>query len=134
MKDRKIPNKGLIADEIKKVLERRLKVESQEDMCALVLKRLKRIDKSYTLSPMRAKRVALSVPQVDVKAKTKKTPKMKRIDKCPICESPIAPLKVKNLLNKQITIGYKCTACRYESDLEAFMPMKYIFIWNKQPS
>lgn len=131
MKERKIPNKDQIADEIKKVLDRRFKVESQEDLCALVLKNLKKIDKGYTLSPLRVKRVALTIPYVDVKAKTKKAPRMKKIDKCPICEGAIVPLRVKNLLNKQITIGYKCTTCGYESDLEAFMPMKYIFIKKK---
>jgi len=55
---------------------------------------------------------------------------MKKIEKCPICEADVEERKIKNLLNKEIVVGYKCTKCGYESDLEAFLPMKYIFIWK----
>lgn len=120
--------KERLIEEIKQVLFRRLKVESQEELCNLVLRRLKKEDKDYTLSPTRIKRIALSIPEVEVKAKTKKTVRLQKITSCPVCESKIEPLKVKNLLNKDIAIGYRCTSCAYESDLEAFMPMKYIFL------
>lgn len=130
MVKRKIPSNSKIVEEIKQVLGRRLKVDTQEKLCYLVLKRLRREDKNYTLSPIRVKRIALQIPEVEVKAKTKRTVKLQKIERCPICDSPVKPLEVKNLSNKKITIGYRCTKCAYESDLEAFMPMKYIFIWK----
>jgi len=130
MENRKIPNKSRVMEEIRQILVRRQKVESQEELCRLALKGLRKEDKNYTLSPIRAKRVALLIPEVEVKAKTKKTIKLQKIDRCPICSSAIEPLKIKNLLNKKITIGYRCTKCAYESDLEAFMPMKYSFLWK----
>ncbi len=124
---RKIPKKDKIIEEIKKAVSARLKVESQEELCKLVLRRLKKENK-YSLSPQRVKKLALTIPGIEVKAKTKRMPKIKKIDKCPICRSIIIPLKGKNLLNKEIVIGYKCVNCAYQCDLEAFMPMKYIFI------
>jgi hypothetical protein len=130
MKDRKIPNRDKILEEVKQVLSRRLRIESQEELARLVLKRLRKEDKNYVLSPTRAKRIALGIAGVDVKAKTKKNVRLQKITACPVCESKIEPLKVKNLLNKDIVIGYRCTNCAYESDLEAFMPMKYIFLWK----
>ncbi len=130
MKDRKIPSKEKVIEVIKDVLRRRLKVESQEDLCKLVLRKLKKENKDYTLSPMRVKRIALLIPEVEVKAKTKKAVRLQKISSCPICDSPIEEIKVKNLLNKDIVIGYRCTKCGYESDLEAFMPMKYEFLWK----
>lgn len=130
MEERKIPGKSRVMEEIKQVLARRMEVDSQEELCGIVLNRLKKENKKYTLSPIRVKRIALSIPEVEVKAKTKKSVKLQKIDKCPICGSAIEPLKIKNLLNKRITIGYRCTKCAYESDLEAFMPMKYKFIWH----
>jgi formate dehydrogenase maturation protein FdhE len=132
MKDRRIPLEEKVKEEIKEVLSRRLKVESQEELAAMVLKRLRKEDKNYTLSPTRAKRIALSIPEVEVKAKTKKTVRLQNITSCPVCEGKIEPLKVKNLLNKDIVIGYRCTSCAYETDLEAFMPMKYIFILKQR--
>ncbi|MDI6798697.1 MAG: hypothetical protein QMD12_01720 [Candidatus Aenigmarchaeota archaeon] len=127
---KKILAKEKLKDIVREIVRSRLKVESQEELARLVLRRMRKEDEDYTLSPTRAKRVALLLPEVEVKAKTKKTIKLPKIEKCPICDSPIEPIKVKNLLNKEITIGYRCTDCAYESDLEAFMPMKYIFIWK----
>ena len=125
-----MPPKERVMEEIKEVLRERLKVESQEELCRLVLRRLKKENKDYTLSPMRVKRIALLIPEVEVKAKTKKVVGLVKINKCPICGSKVEPLRVKNLLEKLITIGYRCTKCGYQSDLEAFMPMKYIFVWK----
>ena len=122
--------KERIVEEVKQVLSKRFKVESQEDLCYLILRKLRKEDKEYALSPTRVKRIALTIPEVEIKAKTKKNVKLQKITSCPVCESKIVPLKVKNLLNKDIVIGYRCTKCGYESDLEAFMPMKYIFIWK----
>jgi hypothetical protein len=129
---KKIAPKEKVAQAIKSVLSSRLKVESQEELCQLVLRQLRKEDKEYTLSPTRVKRIALDIPEVEVKAKTKKKVGLLKIEKCPICDSPVEPIKVKNLLNKEIIIGYRCTDCAYESDLEAFMPMKYIFILKQR--
>lgn len=130
MKKRKIPSNSKVIEEIKQAVKRRLKVETQEDLSKLILRRLKRQDKKFVLSPQRVKRLALTIPSIEVKAKTKKMPKIKKIEECPICGSKIVPLKGRNLLNKQILIGYKCVNCAYTSDLEAFMPMKYAFVWK----
>jgi transposase-like protein len=130
MSDKKLPPKDKLIEIIKQVVSSRFKVESQEELYRLVLKQLKKIDKNYIISPIRAKRIALLIPEIEVKAKTKRTVRLQKITKCPICDSAIEPLKVKNLLNKDIVIGYRCTRCAYESDLEAFMPMKYYFRWK----
>jgi hypothetical protein len=129
---KKIAPKEKVAELIKKVLKARIKIESQEELCKLVLRELKKEDKDFTLSPTRVKRIALEIPEVEVKAKTKRKLGLLKIEKCPICDSPVEPIKVKNLLNKEIVIGYRCTNCAYESDLEAFVPMKYIFILKQR--
>jgi transposase-like protein len=132
MDERKIAEESKVEGAIKEILRSRLRVESQEELAELVLKKLRKEDKRYSLSPIRVKRIALKIPEVEVKAKTKKTLRLPKIEKCPVCESKIEPVKIKNLLNKEIVIGYKCTSCGYESDLEAFMPMKYIFILKQR--
>jgi len=128
--DRKIPPKSVVADIIRKVLSSRKIVESQEELTSLVERELKKIDKNYVVGTTRVKRIALEIPEIEVKAKTKKSISLQKIEKCPICGSEISEIKVKNLLGKDIVIGYKCSKCGYESDLEAFLPMKYIFIWK----
>ena len=128
--DRKIPSKDIVASAIKRVLCSRKMVESQEELASLVEKELKKIDKEYVVGATRVKRIALELREVEVKAKTRKSVSLQKIERCPICGSEISEIKVKNLLGKDIVIGYKCSKCGYESDLEAFLPMKYIFIWK----
>ena len=129
---KKIPSKDKLSEAVRNVLSTHIEIDTQEELARHVLKILRKEDKNYTLTPVRAKRIALDIPEIEVKAKTKKTVKLQKIEKCPICESDIKPMKVKNLLNKDITIGYRCTDCAYESDLEAFMPMKYIFLMKQK--
>jgi len=119
-----------VKEVIKNILRTHLKLESQEELCQHAMKFLKKENENYSLSPTRAKRIALQIPEIEVKAKTKKNIRLQSIDSCPICESAIKAITVKNLLNKEIAIGYSCTNCGYESDLEAFMPMKYSFLWK----
>ncbi len=128
--DKRIPSKHKLQDIVKAVLSSHLKVSSQEELARLVSKRLRQENKNYVVSPTRVKRAALEIPEVEVKAKTKKALKLQKIINCPICHSEIEPLRVKNLLDRDVTIGYSCTGCGYQSDLEAFMPMKYSFVWK----
>lgn len=130
MKKRKIPSKEKVMSILKRSVSSRLKVNSQQELSRLVLKQLIKYDKKYTITPLRARRIALSIPEIEVKAKTKKSSGLKKVNECPICESSIKPFKVKNLMDKKIVVGYECTSCKYQSDLEAFMPMKYVFIWK----
>ena len=127
---KKIPAKEKLIETVKNILKTHLKIDTQEELCRHVLRQLRREDKNYILTPIRAKRIALLTPEVEVRAKTKKAVKLQKIDRCPVCESSIEPIKVRNLLNRDIIIGYRCTDCGYESDLEAFMPMKYSFMWK----
>ncbi len=130
MGDRKIPPKEIVANAIKKVLSSRKIVESQEELALLVEKELKKINKDYVVRPTRVKRIALEIREIEVKAKTRKSIGLQKIDKCPICGSEVKEMKVKNLFGKEIVVGYRCSKCGYESDLEAFLPMKYIFVWK----
>jgi len=129
-KERSIPSKSKLAEAVRDVLQKRWRVGSQEELAGLVLRRLRKENRKFSLSPIRVKRVALLIPEIQIRAKTKRMHRLAKIDVCPVCENEIMPLKMKNLLNKKITVGYKCTKCGYQSDLEAFVPMKYSFVWK----
>jgi len=131
MISKKIPKSDFVISIIKEVLRKRGVVESQEDLCFHVLDELKKYDKKYVLSPRRVKELVIKIPNVEIKAKTKKVPKMTRLEKCPICRKKVDKIYGKNLLNKKIHIGYVCKRCGYTTDLESLTPMKYIFIWHK---
>lgn len=128
---RKLVSDEKLKNAVVKVISSRFKVDSQTELRRLVMKQLRKDDKNYSVSPIRLKKIALGIPQISVKAKTRKTPKVQKLKYCPICESKIKPMEMKNLLNKKVVVGYHCTQCNYQSDLEAFMPMKYSFVWKQ---
>jgi len=134
MISKKIPKSDFVINIIKEVLKKRGVVESQEDLCFHVLYELKKYDKKYVLSPRRVKELVIKIPNVEIKAKTKKVPKMTRLEKCPICRKKVDKIYGKNLLNKKIHIGYICKRCGYTTDLESLTPMKYVFIWKNSRS
>jgi ribosomal protein L44E len=129
---KKFPKDDFIIQAIKEILQKRLKVDTQERLCYLVLKKLRKYDEDFVLSPKRVKQIALRIPEIEVKAKTRRIPRMRRIEKCPVCGGKIVPFYGKNLANKKIILGYKCMSCEYMSDLESFMPMKYIFLLKQK--
>jgi len=131
MTSKKIPKTDLVIHTIKEVLKKRKVVLSQEDLSAMVLEKLKKIDKKYVLSPGRTKNLVIKIPNIEIKAKTKKTPNITKLENCPVCKKKVDKIYGKNLLNKKIHIGYICRRCGYTTDLETFMPMKYIFIMRK---
>ena len=128
MASKKIPREHFGINIIKEVLRRRGVVQSQEDLCAIVLEKLRKYDKAYVLSPRRTKNLVIKIPNIEIKAKTKRVPRMTKLEKCPVCKKKVNKIHGKNLLNKKIHIGYVCDRCGYTTDLESFMPMKYIFI------
>ena len=128
MVSKKIPREHFVINIIKEVLRRRGVVQSQEDLCAIVLEKLRKYDKAYVLSPRRTKNLVIKIPNIEIKAKTKRIPKMTELKRCPVCTKKVSKIYGKNLLNKRIHIGYVCKRCGYTTDLESFMPMKYIFI------
>jgi transposase-like protein len=128
MASKKIPRSDLVINMIKEVLRKRGVVQSQEDLCYHTLDELKKYDKNYVLSPKRTKELVIKIPNIEIKAKTKRVPKIKKLEYCPICKKKFNKIYGRNLLNQKIHIGYICKRCGYTTDLESFMPMKYIFI------
>jgi hypothetical protein len=128
MASKKIPKPDFVISIIKEVLKKRGVVQSQEDLCFHVLDELKKYDKKYVLSPRRVKELVIKIPNIEIKAKTKKIPKMTKLEKCPVCYKKVSKIYGKNLLNKKIHIGYICKRCGYTTDLESFTPMKYLFV------
>ena len=127
---KKIPSEEKIREAIKKVVKERKVVRSSIELAAIVTRYLRRENKLYVVSPARVKKISLTIPEKEVRAKTKRSSKIKKVEKCPICDSPLRPLSVTNLKGKKVIVGFECTNCGYKSTLESFLPQEYIFVWK----
>lgn len=122
----KIPSKELV----KRIIGQRLKdrgvVRSQEELGEVVGKELEKVDDSFRISPERARRIALEIPEVEVTVETRKS-ESERPGDCPVCGEKLEALYAKNLDGKRTEVGFRCESCGYHGDVEEFMPMRYEF-------
>jgi len=131
MSPHKIPKDDFVYQVIRDIVRKRGHVDTQEELCYLVVKRLKGYNPEFVLSGKRSKKIALKIPEIKIKAKTRKSPKMFEIKKCPVCEGKLNKIYGTNLLNKRINLGYLCKRCGFSADLSSIVPMRYMFVWKK---
>jgi len=131
MPPHKIPKDDFVYQIVRDVVRKRGSVDTQEELCYHVVKKLKQYNPEFALSATRVKKIALKIPEIKIKAKTKKSPKMKEIKKCPVCEARLKKIYGTNLLNKKIHLGYLCKICGFSTDLSSVVPMRYIFVWKR---
>jgi len=132
MVNRKIPSKSKVVDAINNVLRTRFYIDSLENLRNTTLRSLRREEKNYVLTTSRIKKLALSIPEIEIKMRTKKTPKKMNLDFCPVCGNTIIPLKIKNVANQFVQIGYKCNKCSFHTNMESFSPMRYEFLFKSE--
>jgi predicted RNA-binding Zn-ribbon protein involved in translation (DUF1610 family) len=126
----RIPTDWDIIRAIEHVLKRRGFVNSNEELCYLALRRLKRSDKDFVVSPERVRRVAMGIPEVEIKVKTKSMGNRKKLKECPVCGNNVKRTFRKNLSGRRVHTGYKCSKCDFRCGLDSTVPMKYRFVWK----
>ncbi len=123
----KIPNSELVGRIIREKLKETGVVRSQQELGSIVQKELEKVDSSFHITPERARRIAIEVPDVKVTIETRKSESDKP-EKCPACNGDLKTLYAKNLDEEKIQVGFMCEGCGYHGDVEEFMPMRYIFM------
>lgn len=122
----RIPKEDLVKRIIYQTLKRYGIIHTQEKLGEIVKKELKKINKKFTITPSRARRIAIQIEDVEIIVKTKKSKKDKPKD-CPVCGNKLTHIHGKNLLDEKITVGFKCEVCHYQADEKFFAPMRYEF-------
>lgn len=122
----KIPKEELVKRIIYQMLKKRGVVHTQDELSEIVKNELKKINKRFTITPNRVRKIAIQIEDVNITVKTKKS-KRSKPKKCPVCGNKLTPIYGKNLLGEKIVIGFKCNVCHYRGDEKFFAPMKYEF-------
>ncbi|KAA0003203.1 MAG: hypothetical protein FE044_01845 [Thermoplasmata archaeon] len=90
-----------------------------------VIKELKKMNPSYTISMRRARVIAARSGFVKISAKMRASNKKLKV--CPICGAKLEPIKNYSLLGEEVIIGYKCKLCSYKAGIKNEMPVRYSF-------
>lgn len=130
MPKRKIPPKDMVVSIMKEVMQRRRVVTTLNELWTLVMTNLKKINRRFAISPQRVKKMAVQTPEIEIKAKTRRS--KTKVTSCPVCKNGLGKIYGKNLLGKKMHSGYRCKNCGYRTGVKVTVPMKYIFI--RKPS
>jgi hypothetical protein len=126
----KIPKEDFVYQIVRDVVRKRGIIETQEELAERVDQRLKKYNRKFVISPRRVRRIAIKVPKIKIKVKTRKSPKVKKIRRCPACKGRVKKIYGTNLIGKEVHVGYACKRCNFSSDLSSLVPMKYVFVWK----
>lgn len=116
------PKKEVVKFVIKSILQKQ-KVDSQLELTELVNKELKKVDKTYTISGKRARKIALELP-VKISVLTKNGKILKH---CPCCGSSLKKIYTRNLAGKRMLFKLVCSKCEYKGLNGKWAPRKYEF-------
>ncbi len=122
-KGQKIPKKDVVKFIIKECLQNR-KMKTQKELVKQISKELKKGDKKYRISGKRARLIALQVPSIRVRIKTKHGKKPR---KCPCCSHRLKKKYTRTLAGKKLLYELRCSRCSYKGTEGKWVPKKYEF-------
>ncbi|OGI16116.1 hypothetical protein A3K63_02505 [Candidatus Micrarchaeota archaeon RBG_16_49_10] len=127
----KIPKDWDVIRAIEHVLKQRGFVTSGEELGYLVLRRLKEVNSGFVATPDRVRRVAITIPEVEIRVKTRHSD-AKKLKGCPVCGWKITKAYRRNLGGQRVHTGYRCEKCGFRTNRETLAPGKYLFLWKKK--
>lgn len=118
-----IPKKEIVRFVLKDVL-RKKRIRSQQGLARAIENKLKETEIYYSISPQRARMIAIETPGIRVKISNRKgmVPK-----KCPACSRKLMKTYSRNLKGRKALTGMKCSKCSYRGSGSRWIPGRYEF-------
>ncbi|MCI4363530.1 MAG: hypothetical protein L3K13_04410 [Thermoplasmata archaeon] len=85
-------------------------------------------DAAFALGGGRMRRLLLDSPAVRLEVRYAKRPGGAPLERCPVCGSPLVPIRNRTLFDGVVTLGFRCTRCAYWTHLERRVPVRYRFL------
>lgn len=118
-----IPNKEIVRFILKDVLKRK-RIRSQSGLAMAVEKKLKETEIYYSITPQRARTIAIETPGIRVKISNRKGRQPK---KCPACGNKLRKKYTRNLKGRKSLFSLKCSKCSYSGSGTRWVPGRYEF-------
>ena len=123
----KIVPEELVHQEMMKILEESLIIQSQKRFQEIIIKNLKKVDPQFELSPPRLRRIAARSKDISLEIRCRTSAEKNLEQDCPVCDTRMDYIKNKTLYNWDVNIGHKCPVCGYWTGTERRIPVRYIF-------
>lgn len=101
---------------------------SQAGLRRALLPTLAAKDPLFRLGGWRLRKLLLDSPGVRVDVRYAERPTRRPLHRCPVCRSPLRPIRNRTLEGDRVTLGYRCTHCAYWTHLRRRVPVRYRFV------
>ncbi len=81
----------------------------------------------FALSGRRLRHILLATPGVNVQTRFAQRAGRQPLTACPVCSSPVRPIRNHTLLGDRVVLGYECARCGYWTHLKRRVPVRYAF-------
>jgi hypothetical protein len=85
-------------------------------------------DEMFALGAGRMRRLLLDSPAVRLEVSYARRAHLPPLERCPVCGSSLIPIRNRTLTEGEVTLGYRCSRCRYWTHLDRRVPVRYRFL------
>jgi hypothetical protein len=100
---------------------------SQAAFRAALLYHIRREEPLATISGARLRRLLIGVPGVRLSVRYTEHHDSRPLQKCPVCASPLEPIRNRTLTGGTVVLGQRCSRCEYWTHGERRVPVRYTF-------
>lgn len=119
----RIPKSDVVSFVLKEALRGR-SLNSQHELTEVLNSRLRRNNPDFSVSKLRARRIALASPGITTEILTRRGRPPSR---CPACGHYLRKTFTKNLKGKRLLFRISCSRCPYKASGGKWAPKRYIF-------
>ena len=124
----RIPDDELLVDAIVNVLLKNKTIDSQREICQLVVDELNRnAEIPYRVSGNRVRRLSLERGLVSLDIEYRETPAGDMPETCPVCGKALDPISNSTLEGGTAVVMMRCGSCGYKASARTSIPSKYTF-------
>ena len=100
---------------------------SQAAFRAALLGHIRREEPLATISGARLRRLLIGVPGVKLSVRYTEHHDPRPLLKCPVCASPLEPIRNRTLTGGTVVLGQRCSRCDYWTHGDRRIPVRYTF-------
>jgi hypothetical protein len=123
----RVPSAEVLAVAIADVLREHGAIGSQRLFAHFVREKLRCMDKDYTVTEERVRRLAIQSGLVTVDVESRDTGIKIKLGRCPVCSSRMRKVRNETIYGGSVILGYRCTSCPYKMGTTRRIPIKYTF-------
>lgn len=100
---------------------------SQAAFREALLSQMRRDEPLATIGGRRLRRLLVGVPGLRIGVRYSERPARGPLSECPVCGSPLAPIRNRTLTDETVVLGQRCTRCDYWTHRTRRVPVRYTF-------